>query len=335
MNVEGRIASLYSEIPLSEVIGRPQAQAASNIIPSPPLSGVQNSRFDLFDTFGDEIEADNFFLGIIDGFDSSVRDIREALELPTSVIEPNMTPVFANTIKPSEQINQLVEETPLPIADLLCNDYHRQNQSVPKKKIFDTSPLVWRPAHDDHKRGKQMVSSLQLSEVNTSSTLSIAVADSSRDAVIVMVSLALQIYAPNVKPTFPPLSAFNFFLSSFFKSALQLGQVLHRASFDPNRCEPILLATMIAVGALLQGTEIKGAQIFGLGMLELTRLALDYLVSNCILLLCHLMQHRLRLTILLHGISKLSKLIKSRVLQRLGRAQSALWNWRKHIGQPP
>ena len=37
---------------------------------------------------------------------------------------------------------------------------------------------------------------------------------------------------------------------------------------------------MIAVGAVLQGSEIKGAQIFGLGMLQLTRLALDYLVRK-------------------------------------------------------
>ena len=47
------------------------------------------------------------------------------------------------------------------------NEDQSQNQNVPNKKIFDTSLLVWRPAHDDHKRGKQMMSSLQLYRKST------------------------------------------------------------------------------------------------------------------------------------------------------------------------
>ena len=265
------------------------------VLPHPSSVIRATSHFDLFDTLRDDTEVDNFFLGLFDGFDSSVRDIRRALEFPRSLPEPDSTTALANPVKPVEHNtglladpSSLLVDTPASIQDLPLTttenpvSYHNdlQSQDSPSKKIFDTSPLVWRPAHNDHERETQSMSSLQLSAANTPSTLSIAVSDSSRDKIVVMVSLALQIYAPNVKPSFPPLNAFNFFLSSFFKLAHQFSEVVHLASFDPNKCEPILIATMVAVGAMLQGRDIKGAHVFGLGMLELSRIAVHHVVRK-------------------------------------------------------
>ena len=347
INTDGQFAPYSSNIPLSQVAVETQAQPGSDVVPSLP-PGIQTSRFDLFDTFRVDTEVNNLFLGLFDGFDASVRDIRQALEFLAPFPEPETTSVLPNPVRAIEQStgllgdhNPLIAETPASVQDGPLataetpkrNEFHCQNSH--SKKIFDTSPLVWRPAHDDHKRDTQRMSSLQLSAANAPSTLSIAVADSSRDAVVVMVSLALQIYAPNVKPTFPPLSAFNFFLSSFFKLAHQFSEVVHRASFDPNECEPTLLAAMVAVGAILQGREIKSAHVFGLGMLELTRLAIDYLVRKFSPFPNHLIRPRLRLTIPLHDTLRSYKLTKSRVLQLLGRVQNAQWNWRKPTALAP
>ena len=295
IDIEGQYALPYSDLPLAQNTDGTRSQTGPNIIPSLPPSGIQTSRFGLFDTFEGDTEVDNFFLGLFDGFDSSVRDIRQALEFPASLPVADTTSVLANPVKAIHHNaglladpNPLAADTPASMRDNpltntenpVSNHNDLQSQGSPSNKIFDTSPLVWRPAHNDHKRETQMMSSLQLSDVNTPSTLSIAVSDSSRDKIVVMVSLALQIYAPNVKPSFPPLNAFNFFLSSFFKLAHQFSEVVHGAAFDPNKCEPILIATMVAVGAMLQGRDIKGAHVFGLGMLELSRIAVHHVVRK-------------------------------------------------------
>ena len=106
INVDGQFAS-YSDVPLSQVTMRTNSDV---VLPHPPSDIRAASHFDLFDTLRDDAEVDNLFLGLFDGFDSSMRDIRQALEFPRSLPEPDTTSALVNPVKPIEHNTGLLAD---------------------------------------------------------------------------------------------------------------------------------------------------------------------------------------------------------------------------------
>ena len=152
INIDGQMASTYSNIALSQVTVGTHAQTGSDVCPSLPPSDIRTtSFFNLFDTSRVDDEVDNIFLGLFDGYDASVRDLRQALEFLGSFPEPYTTSVSQgcwekyNTYPTRALVERLDADTMERSAPQTQTKQHQIRESPEIFRSRPLNPTPWSP----------------------------------------------------------------------------------------------------------------------------------------------------------------------------------------------